>query len=118
LSAPTVTSADREDAALRTLVPKIVATWGTMDISKVAPYYAADADLAYFDIVPLKYNNWKEYSEGVQKYLFEPNRSINAKLNDDLAVHRYGPRSAQKAGSSCTNTFPRLSAAPNPSVRK
>jgi hypothetical protein len=52
--APTVTSADREDAALRTLVPKIVATWGTMDISKVAPYDAADADLAYFDIVPLK----------------------------------------------------------------
>ena len=90
LVAPTATSADREDTALRTLVPKIVAAWGTMDISKVAPYYAADADLAYFDIVPLKYNNWKEYSEGAQKYLFEPNRSINAKLNDDLAVRRRG----------------------------
>jgi ketosteroid isomerase-like protein len=88
--APTVTAADREEAALRTLVPKIVAAWGAMDISKVAPYYAADADLAYFDVVPLKYNNWKEYSEGAQKYLFEPNRSINAKLNDDLAVHRRG----------------------------
>jgi ketosteroid isomerase-like protein len=83
-------SADREEAALRTLVPKIVAAWGTMDISKVAPYYAADADLAYFDIVPLKYNNWKEYSEGAQKYLFGPNRSITARLNDDLAVHRRG----------------------------
>jgi ketosteroid isomerase-like protein len=88
--ASTATSADREDAALRTLVPKIVAAWGTMDISNVAPYYAADADLAYFDIVPLKYNNWKEYSEGAQKYLFEPNRSINAKFNDDLAVHSRG----------------------------
>ena len=86
----TATSADREEAALRTLVPTIVAAWGTMDISKVAPYYAADADLAYFDIVPLKYRNWKEYSEGAQKYLFEPNRSISAKLNDDLAVHRHG----------------------------
>jgi ketosteroid isomerase-like protein len=88
--ASTVTSADREEAALRTLVPEIVAAWGPMDISKVAPYYAADADLAYFDIVPLKYRNWKEYSEGAQKYLFEPNRSISAKLNDDLAVHRRG----------------------------
>ena len=86
----TATSADREEAALRTLVPTIVAAWGTMDISKVAPYYAADADLAYFDIVPLKYRNWEEYSEGAQKYLFEPNRSISAKLNDDLAVHRHG----------------------------
>jgi len=84
------TSADREEAALRALVPNIVATWGTMDISKVAPYYAADADFAYFDIVPLKYNNWKEYSEGAQKYLFDPNRSISARLNDDLAVHRRG----------------------------
>jgi ketosteroid isomerase-like protein len=88
--ASTATSADREEAALRALVPKIVAAWGTMDISKVAPYYAADADLAYFDIVPLKYNNWKEYSEGAQKYLFDPNRSISAKLNADLAVHRRG----------------------------
>ncbi len=87
---PAATSADREEAALRALVPKIVAAWGTMDISKVAPYYAGDADFAYFDIVPLKYNNWKEYSEGAQKYLFDPNRSISAKLNDDLAVHRRG----------------------------
>jgi ketosteroid isomerase-like protein len=84
------TSADREEEDLRALVPKIVAAWGTMDISKVAPYYAGDADLAYFDIVPLKYNNWKEYGEGAQKYLFEPNRSISAKLNDDFAVHRRG----------------------------
>jgi len=88
--APAATSADREEAALRALVPKIVAAWGAMDISKVAPYYAADADFAYFDIVPLKYNNWKEYSEGAKKYLFDPNRSISAKLNDDLAVHRRG----------------------------
>jgi ketosteroid isomerase-like protein len=83
-------SADRTDEDLRVFVPKVVAAWGTMDISKVAPYYAKDADLTYFDITPLKYNNWKEYSEGVQKYLFEPNRSISAKLNDDLAVHHRG----------------------------
>jgi len=88
--ASTATSADREEAAVRTLVPQIVAAWSTMDTSKIAPYYAADADLAYFDVVPLKYRNWKEYSEGAQKYLFEPNRSISAKLNDDLAVHRRG----------------------------
>jgi ketosteroid isomerase-like protein len=88
--ATAATSADREEAALRALVPNIVAAWGSMDISKVATYYAADADFAYFDIVPLKYNNWNEYSAGAQKYLFDPNRSISAKLNDDLAVHRRG----------------------------
>src|SRR5437879_9495232 len=87
---PTRASADRTDEDLRALVPKVVAAWGTMDISKVAPYYATAADLTFFDITPLKYNNWKEYSEGVQKYLFEPNRSISAKVNDDLAVHHRG----------------------------
>jgi ketosteroid isomerase-like protein len=82
-------AAERDEQALRALVPKIVEAWGTMDISKVEPYYAADADFAYFDIAPLKYNNWKEYREGVQKALFEPNRSIKATIGD-LRVHKRG----------------------------
>jgi ketosteroid isomerase-like protein len=82
--------ADQDEAALRALVPKIVAAWDTMDITKVEPYYATEADLTYFDIAPLKYNNWKEYREGAQKSLFEPNRSIITTLNDDLRVHRRG----------------------------
>ena len=82
-------SADREEETLRVLVPKIVDAWGTLDISKVEPYYATDSDFAYFDIAPMKYNNWKEYREGVQKALFEPNRSIEAKI-DDLRIHRRG----------------------------
>ena len=57
-------SADREEETLRVLVPKIVAAWGTLDISQVEPYYATDPDFAYFDIAPMKYNNWKEYREG------------------------------------------------------
>ena len=75
---------------LRILVPKIVAAWGTLDISKVEPYYAADADFSYFDLVPMKYNNWAEYRVGVQKALFEPNTSIKLKVNDDLGVHSRG----------------------------
>jgi hypothetical protein len=55
------TAADREEETLRVLVPKIVEAWGTLDISKVAPYYATDADFAYFDVLPMKYNNWQEY---------------------------------------------------------
>jgi len=63
-------AAERDEQALRALVPRIVEAWGTLDISKVEPYYATDADFAYFDIAPLKYNNWKEYREGAQKVLF------------------------------------------------
>jgi len=82
-------AAERDEQALRALVPRIVEAWGTLDISKVEPYYATDADFAYFDIAPLKYNNWKEYREGAQKVLFEPNRSIKATI-DDLRVHQRG----------------------------
>ena len=84
------TSGQQSDQELRTLVPKIVASWETMDFSKIEPYYAADADLTYFDLAPLKYNNWAEYHAGAQKGLFEPNSSIKAKMNDDLRVHSSG----------------------------
>jgi ketosteroid isomerase-like protein len=83
--------ADSEEATLRTLVPKIIGSWESLDITKIEPYYAADADYAYFDILPMKYNNWAEYRTGVQKALFEPNSSIKLRLNDDLGVHRRGP---------------------------
>src|SRR5215475_6557343 len=83
-------SAQQTDQALRALVPKIVASWETMDFAKIEPFYAADADLTYFDLAPLKYNNWAEYRAGVQKAFFEPNASIKAKVNDDLRVHSHG----------------------------
>ena len=83
--------ADKDDEVLRALVPKIVASWATMDISKVEPYYAKDADFTYFDVAPMKYDNWKEYSEGARKALFEPNRSLALKANDDLRIHHRGP---------------------------
>lgn len=82
--------AQQSEQELRDLVPRIVAAWGSLDVSKVEPYYAADADLAYFDLVPMKYNNWAEYRVGVQKALFEPNTSIKLKVNDDLRVHSRG----------------------------
>jgi ketosteroid isomerase-like protein len=92
LAATTISraGADSDEATLRTLVPKIIGSWESLDITKVEPNYAADTDFAYFDLVPMKYNNWGEYRTGVQKALFDPNQSIKLKLNDDLGVHRRG----------------------------
>ena len=86
----TQSGAQQNGQDLGALVPKIVASWQTLDLSKIEPYYAADADLTYFDLAPLKYNNWAEYREGAQKGLFDPNASIKLKLNDDLRVHSSG----------------------------
>ena len=81
-------AADKGDQDLRALVPKIVQAWESMDIRKIDAYYAADFDLTFFDIAPLKYANWAEYRTGVQNMFFEPNRSLKFTLKDDLRVHR------------------------------
>lgn len=80
----------QSEQVLRALVPKIVASWETLDLAKVEPYYATDPDLTYFDLAPLKYDNWAEYRATVPKVLFEPNSSIKLKVNDDLRVHSRG----------------------------
>ena len=58
---------EQSDEALRELVPRIVASWETFDLAKIEPYYATDPDLTYFDLAPLKYDNWAEYRATVPK---------------------------------------------------
>jgi ketosteroid isomerase-like protein len=82
--------AQQNEEALLALVPKIVASWETFDLAKIEPYYAKDADLAFFDLAPMKYNNWAEYRAGAPKVLFEPNNSLKLKVNEDLRVHPHG----------------------------
>jgi len=84
-------AADTRGDDVRALVPKIVQAWESMDIGKVDPYYATDADLTFFDLAPMKYANWAEYRAGVQKMFFEPNRSLRFTIKDDLRVHQRGP---------------------------
>lgn len=82
--------AEPDEKELRTLVPKIVAAWESFDLDKVGQHYAADADLTYFDLAPMKYDNWAEYREGVKKMFFESNQSGKFKINDDLRVQTRG----------------------------
>jgi ketosteroid isomerase-like protein len=82
--------AQQNEQAVRALVPRIVASWETFDLTKIEPYYARDPDLTYFDLAPLKYNNWAEYRATVPKVLFDPNSSLKLKVNDDLRVHSRG----------------------------
>ncbi|MGB8476200.1 MAG: nuclear transport factor 2 family protein [Candidatus Acidiferrum sp.] len=85
-----VAASNSDEKMLRAFVPKVIASWESLDITKVEPYYAKDTDFAYFDLAPMEYKNWAAYREGVQKAMFAPNRSIKFKLNDDLGVHQRG----------------------------
>ncbi len=67
---------------------KIWDGWSTLDPGNVAKYYAAGPHV-FFDIAPLKYNSWDEYSKGVQAVV-SGYKSARFTLNDDLAVHPHG----------------------------
>ena len=54
-------------AEVRPFMEKVYANWQSMDIAKIAPYYAKDASLVYFDIAPLQYKGWAEYESGFRK---------------------------------------------------
>ena len=45
--------ADKDEDEIRALVPKIVQAWESLDPAKVDPYYAADANLTFFDLAPM-----------------------------------------------------------------
>jgi len=83
-------AASRAHDDLRDTIQKIARAWESMDVRQVAPYYAGDPGLAFFDVAPLKYSGWEAYRAGVQKFVFEPNRSLKLALNDDLAIHPRG----------------------------
>lgn len=54
-------------AFFRPHMEKVYSAWSTLDASKPAMFYAKDADLAFFDVTPLKYKGWQDYQDGFQK---------------------------------------------------
>jgi ketosteroid isomerase-like protein len=72
----------------RAYIQKIWDGWSTLDPANVAAYYAAGPH-TFFDIAPLKYNSWDEYSSGV-KAVLAGYKSAKFAVNDDLAIHPHG----------------------------
>jgi len=62
--------------------------WSTLDPANVAKYYATGPHV-YFDIAPLKYGSFDEYSNGV-KAVVAGYKSAKFTLNDDVAIHPHG----------------------------
>ncbi len=62
--------------------------WSTLDPANVAKYYATGPHV-FFDIAPLKYGSFEEYSTGV-KGVVAGYKSAKFTLNDDVAIHPQG----------------------------
>ena len=83
--------AKTEDATaeLKPLMEKLMADWSTLDPSKVAPYYAKDPGLPFYDVMPLKYSGWQEYEDGVKK-VFSEWKSIKITMSPDFKAYKNG----------------------------
>jgi len=67
---------------------KIWDGWATLDPANAAKFYASGPH-TFFDIAPLKYGSWEEYSAGV-KGVLSGYKSAKFTVNDDVAIHPHG----------------------------
>ena len=74
----------------KNLVERYYNPWNTLNSDNPASFYAKDANLVFFDVVPLKYNGWAEYKEGVQKAFFDRISTGRLTPNNDLKITRRG----------------------------
>jgi ketosteroid isomerase-like protein len=72
----------------KAFLQKIWDGWSTLDPANVAQYYATGPH-TFFDIAPLKYESWDEYSKGAQG-LTSRYESAKFTINDDAALHPHG----------------------------
>jgi ketosteroid isomerase-like protein len=77
-------------ADFKALVSNYWSVWGTGDVAKAGEMYAKDADLVFYDLEPLKYTGWAQYSQGVIPNILEKFASVTFTVNDDLKATRRG----------------------------
>ena len=75
---------------LRPHIEKLYAAWGTLDLTKIAPFYAKETGTAFFDIAPLKYASWADYAAGFKKGSADW-ASVTVDISPDFQAHSNGP---------------------------
>ena len=80
---PAATAAGMPDKAL---LQRVLDAWGTMNPDNVAKYYDQAATDVFYDLAPLKYVSFKEYTAGV-KQMFATLSALKFTMNDDTVVH-------------------------------
>jgi len=76
---------------------KIWDGWNSLDGSKQTAFYAKGPHM-FFDVAPLKYDNFDEYAAGVNKN-FADYSGAKFLVNDDAEIHGVGPDQAWVAST-------------------
>ncbi len=72
----------------RALLQKVWNGWATLDAAGQKQFYAQGPHV-FFDVAPLKYDNWDEYQAAVSKELAEYT-AAKFTVNDDAQIHKSG----------------------------
>jgi ketosteroid isomerase-like protein len=80
--APAPTAPDKK------YLQKLMDGWSAGNPANMAQYYD-QGEYTFFDIVPLKYNNWAEYQKGTTEVL-KGYKSLKLTVNDDAQIHTDG----------------------------
>jgi len=80
--APAPTAPDKK------YLQKILDGWSSLNAADMAQYYD-QGEYLFFDVTPLKYNNWAEYQKGVAEVL-KGYKSAKLTVNDDAQIHTDG----------------------------
>jgi ketosteroid isomerase-like protein len=80
--APAPTAPDKK------YLQKLLDGWSSLNAADMAQYYD-QGEYLFFDIAPLKYNNWAEYQKGVGE-LLKNYKSVKLTVNDDAQIHTDG----------------------------
>lgn len=67
---------------------KLMAGWSSGNVASLAQYYD-QGEYNFFDITPLKYNNWAEYEKGATE-LLKAYKTLKLTVNDDAQIHTDG----------------------------
>jgi ketosteroid isomerase-like protein len=70
------------------LMQKIWDGWSTLNPDNTAQFYAKGPH-TFFDVAPLKYDNWDEYAAGVKKE-FGGYKAAKFEVNDDARIYPSG----------------------------
>jgi len=79
-----------DDATFRKLIDGYCAAWSSGNPDNAAKYYAKDANLIFYDLVPFSYTGWAQYDAGVRKNFFANFDSGSLTAGKELKVTRHG----------------------------
>ncbi|MEM9509690.1 MAG: nuclear transport factor 2 family protein [Cyanobacteria bacterium P01_E01_bin.35] len=74
----------QEKYEFQQLIEQTHAAWNSHNSDALSEFYDKDADLIFYDALPMQYQGWNNYKQGIQENLFDKMPKFILSANDDL----------------------------------